>query len=168
MINYNTQLQDFEQLPSAALTRAARYGDGVFETIRMREGKLLFIEDHYFRLMAGMRILRMMIPMDFTPEYIVDQALRLAEERGFENGRLRLQIVRSGGGAYTPNSNAIDWWMELDPLDTKDYVMNEVGLKVELVLFRINTSQYVGQCIAAFQRRKKSRLNIVIFEQFNF
>jgi branched-chain amino acid aminotransferase len=70
--------------------------------------------------------------MDFTPEYIVDQALRLAEERGFENGRLRLQIVRSGGGAYTPNSNAIDWWMELDPLDAKDYVMNEVGLKVEL------------------------------------
>ena len=132
MINYNTQLQDFEQLPSAALTRAARYGDGVFETIRMREGKLLFIEDHYFRLMASMRILRMMIPMDFTPEYIVDQALRLAEERGFENGRLRLQIVRSGGGAYTPNSNAIDWWMELDPLDAKDYVINEVGLKVEL------------------------------------
>lgn len=132
MINYNTQLQDFEQLPSAALTRAARYGDGVFETIRMREGKLLFIEDHYFRLMASMRILRMMIPMDFTPEYIVDQALWLAEERGFENGRLRLQIVRSGGGAYTPNSNAIDWWMELDPLDAKDYVMNEVGLKVEL------------------------------------
>ena len=132
MINYNTQLQDFEQLPSAALTRAARYGDGVFETIRMREGKLLFIEDHYFRLMASMRILRMMIPMDFTPEYIVAQALRLAEERGFENGRLRLQIVRSGGGAYTPNSNAIDWWMELDPLDAKDYVMNEVGLKVEL------------------------------------
>ena len=132
MINYNTQLQDFEQLPSAALTRAARYGDGVFETIRMREGKLLFIEDHYFRLMASMRILRMMIPMDFTPEYIVHQALRLAEERGFENGRLRLQIVRSGGGAYTPNSNAIDWWMELDPLDAKDYVMNEVGLKVEL------------------------------------
>ena len=132
MINYNTQLQDFDQLPSAALTRAARYGDGVFETIRMREGKLLFIEDHYFRLMASMRILRMMIPMDFTPEYIVDQALRRAEERGFENGRLRLQIVRSGGGAYTPNSNAIDWWMELDPLDAKDYVMNEVGLKVEL------------------------------------
>ena len=83
MINYNTQLQDFEQLPSSALTRAARYGDGVFETIRMREGKLLFIEDHYFRLMASMRILRMMIPMDFTPEYIVYQALRLAEERGF-------------------------------------------------------------------------------------
>ena len=58
--------------------------------------------------------------------------MRLAEELGFENGRLRLQIVRSGGGAYTPNSNTVDWWMELDPLKTKDYVLNNVGLKVEL------------------------------------
>lgn len=132
MINFNTELQEIEKLPITALARAARYGDGVFETIRMREGKLLFIEDHYFRLMASMRILRMTIPMEFTPEFIVDQSLRLAEERGFENGRLRLQIVRSGGGAYTPNSNTVDWWMELDPLKTKDYVLNNVGLKVEL------------------------------------
>lgn len=132
MINFNTELQEIEKLPITALARAARYGDGVFETIRMREGKLLFIEDHYFRLMASMRILRMIIPMEFTPEFIVDQSLRLAEERGFENGRLRLQIVRSGGGAYTPNSNTVDWWMELDPLKTKDYVLNSVGLKVEL------------------------------------
>ena len=132
MINFNTELQEIEKLPITALARAARYGDGVFETIRMREGKLLFIEDHYFRLMASMRILRMTIPMEFTPEFIVDQSLRLAEERGFENGRLRLQIVRSGGGAYTPNSNTVDWWMELDALETKDYLLNEEGLKVEL------------------------------------
>ena len=132
MINFNTELQALEKLPITALERAARYGDGVFETIRMREGKLLFIEDHYFRLMASMRILRMAIPMEFTPEFIVDQSLRLAEERGFENGRLRLQIVRRGGGTYTPNSNAIDWWMELDPLETNDYILNKDGLKVEL------------------------------------
>ena len=80
MINFNTELQVLEKLPITALERAARYGDGVFETIRMREGKLLFIEDHYFRLMASMRILRMAIPMEFTPEFIVDQSLRLAEE----------------------------------------------------------------------------------------
>ena len=132
MINFNTELQALEKLPITALERAARYGDGVFETIRMREGKLLFIEDHYFRLMASMRILRMAIPMKFTPEFIVDQSLRLAEERGFENGRLRLQIVRRGSGTYTPNSNAIDWWMELDPLETNDYILNKDGLKVEL------------------------------------
>lgn len=132
MINFNTRLQDLEQLPISALARAARYGDGVFETIRMREGKLLFIEDHYFRLMASMRILRMSIPMEFTPEFIIDQSLRLAEERGFENGRLRLQVVRSGGGTYTPTSNSVDWWMELDPLDHRDYVINDSGLTVDL------------------------------------
>ncbi|MDA0740896.1 MAG: aminotransferase class IV [Bacteroidetes bacterium] len=132
MINFNTQLQDLEQLPISALARAARYGDGVFETIRMREGKLLFIEDHYFRLMASMRILRMSIPMEFTPEFIIDQSLRLAEERGFENGRLRLQVVRSGGGTYTPTRNTVDWWMELDPLEHRDYVINDSGLTVDL------------------------------------
>lgn len=132
MINSNGNLVPSSDAGLSFFNRGFSYGDALFETVKAVGDKLLFWEDHYFRLMASMRILRMAIPMEFTPEFIVDQSLRLAEERGFENGRLRLQIVRSGGGTYTPNSNTIDWWMELDPLETKDYVLNNVGLKVEL------------------------------------
>ena len=46
-------------------TRGLLYGDAVFETIKGVNGQLFFWEDHYFRLMASMRILRMDIPMHF-------------------------------------------------------------------------------------------------------
>jgi len=133
MINYNGHLQAFDALPLDAISRSLKYGDGVFETIRMRDNQLLFIEDHYFRLMASMRILRMAIPMEFTPEYFVEQAALLAEETAIINGRLRLQVVRNSSGLYTPDTNnSCVWWMELDELDSGDYQWNNKGLKVEL------------------------------------
>lgn len=133
MINYNGVIIEKVDLPSADIARAAMYGDAVFETLKMQEGKLFFIEDHYFRLMAGMRILRMPISMDFTPEFFVEQAERLAEEVAIENGRLRIQVVRVAQGKYTPGEEqSTVWWMELEELESIDYVHAEEGLTVDL------------------------------------
>ena len=57
--------------------RGLNYGDAVFETLRVQQGKILFWEDHYFRLMSAMRIMRMEIPMEFTPEQLSEQILAL-------------------------------------------------------------------------------------------
>ena len=133
MINYQGNIIDTNDLPVGDVKRATMYGDAVFETIRMRDNKLLFVEDHYFRLMASMRILRMPIPMEFTPEFFVDEANKLAEEVAVTDGRLRLQVVRKSEGKYTPQTNnECVWWMELEELDTQDYEWRPNGLKVDL------------------------------------
>jgi len=133
MINYQGDIIDLNALPVQDVKRATMYGDAVFETIRMRDNKLLFVEDHYFRLMASMRILRMRIPMEFTPEFFVDEANRLAEEVAVTDGRLRLQVVRKSEGKYTPDdNNECVWWMELEELSTQDYTWTSNGLKVDL------------------------------------
>ena len=133
MINYNGAIIEKADLPSADIARATMYGDAVFETLKMQEGKLFFIEDHYFRLMAGMRILRMPIPMDFTPEFFIEQAERLAEEVAIENGRLRIQVVRVADGKYTPSEDqSTVWWMELEELEPIEYIHAEKGLTVDL------------------------------------
>lgn len=133
MINYQGDIIDLNALPVQDVKRATMYGDAVFETIRMRDNKLLFVEDHYFRLMASMRILRMPIPMEFTPEFFVDEANRLAEEVAVTDGRLRLQVVRKSEGKYTPDeNNECVWWMELEELSTQDYTWTSKGLKVDL------------------------------------
>lgn len=133
MINYNGAIIEKADLPSADIARATMYGDAVFETLKMQEGKLFFIEDHYFRLMAGMRILRMPIPMDFTPEFFIEQAERLAEEVAIENGRLRIQVVRVADGKYTPSEDqSTVWWMELEELESIEYIHSEKGLTVDL------------------------------------
>ena len=133
MINYQGDIIELKALPVQDVKRATMYGDAVFETIRMRDNKLLFVEDHYFRLMASMRILRMPIPMEFTPEFFVDEANRLAEEAAVTDGRLRLQVVRKSEGKYTPDdNNECVWWMELEELSTQDYTWTSNGLKVDL------------------------------------
>ena len=133
MINYQGDIIELNALPVQDVKRATMYGDAVFETIRMRDNKLLFVEDHYFRLMASMRILRMPIPMEFTPEFFVDEANRLAEEVAITDGRLRLQVVRKSEGKYTPDdNNECVWWMELEELSTQDYTWTPKGLKVDL------------------------------------
>ena len=133
MINYNGAIIEKSDLPSAEIARATMYGDAVFETLKMQEGKLFFIEDHYFRLMAGMRILRMPISMDFTPEFFIEQAERLAEEVAIENGRLRIQVVRVAYGKYTPSEDqSTVWWMELEELEPIEYIHAEKGLTVDL------------------------------------
>ena len=133
MINYQGDIIELKALPVQDVKRATMYGDAVFETIRMRDNKLLFVEDHYFRLMASMRILRMPIPMEFTPEFFVDEANRLAEEVAVTDGRLRVQVVRKSEGKYTPDdNNECVWWMELEELSTQDYTWTSNGLKVDL------------------------------------
>ena len=72
MINFNGKIQE-NNLVISNNNRGYSYGDGLFETIKAVHGKLLFFEDHYFRLMASMRIMRMQIPMDFTMEFIEEQ-----------------------------------------------------------------------------------------------
>jgi len=132
MVNYNGSLVALNTIPISQVKRALSYGDGLFETMRMREGKVLFIEDHYFRLMASMRILRMTIPMEFTPEFLVAECEKLAHHFSYTNARLRLQVVRNGMGKYTPvQSNGIHWWVEIEPLQEADYTLRD-DLTVDL------------------------------------
>ncbi len=72
MTNFNGTISENNQLLSIQ-NRGYAYGDMLFETIKASHGKLLFWEDHYFRLMASMRIMRMEIPMNFTMEFLEDQ-----------------------------------------------------------------------------------------------
>lgn len=133
MINYNGSILENNALPTSEIIRAAKYGDAIFETMRFREGKVLFIEDHYFRMMASMRILRMAIPHEFTPEFLVNEVVKLADELKVANGRVRFQVCRAGEGTYTPLTNdSVNWWIELGDLETKDYPIYERGLVVDL------------------------------------
>jgi branched-chain amino acid aminotransferase len=132
MVNYNGSLVALNTIPISQVKRALSYGDGLFETMRMREGKVLFIEDHYFRLMASMRILRMTIPMEFTPEFLVAECEKLALHFGYTNASLRFQVVRNGMGKYTPvQSHGVNWWVEIEPLGEADYTLRD-DLTVDL------------------------------------
>jgi branched-chain amino acid aminotransferase len=65
------------------------------ETIRVSNGSLLFWEEHYLRLMASMRILRMDIPLTFTLPYLESQLLDYCATKDTENfnGLVKMHVV---------------------------------------------------------------------------
>ena len=113
--------------------RAFLYGDAVFETVKIVKGKILFLEDHYFRLMASMRILRMEIPMDFTMEFFEDQVLSTVSNNGFEqSARARITVYRNDGGYYLPTTNTISYLIHTSPLENQFFVFENKECEVDL------------------------------------
>jgi branched-chain amino acid aminotransferase len=118
MLNYNGNLVAFDDVKITPNNRAFKYGDSIFETIKVVNGKLVFWEDHYFRLMASMRMLRMKIPMNFTLEFLEVEILKTVSNNEIKkNIRARLSVTRKDGGFYTPNTNEIDYLIESQEIE---------------------------------------------------
>ena len=110
MVNYNGELMLANEVKISPANRAFNYGDAVFETVKILNGKVVFWEEHYFRLMASMRMIRMKIPIEFTLEFLESEILKtVAEQSTQTNLRVRLTIFRKDGGFYTPKTNEIDY-----------------------------------------------------------
>ena len=113
MVNFNGTLLEKETFHLSLHNRGFSYGDSLFETIRVERGQLYFIEDHYFRLMASMRMIRMEIPMSFTLDYFEKQLLDLIAMVGVDTVfKVKCTVYRKEGGLYTPSTNAIEFLME--------------------------------------------------------
>ena len=134
--NFNGTVSQDNQLNVSVQNRALNYGDGVFESIRFANNRINFWEDHYFRLMASMRILRMQIPSYFSPEYLEEQIRETLSASGLNKkaARVKILVFRNDGGLYTPSSNDISFLITTSELEDSKYVLNEEGLTVNLFL----------------------------------
>ena len=113
--------------------RAFLYGDAVFETVKIIDGKILFLEDHYFRLMASMRILRMEIPMDFTMEHFEGEILRAVQSENAEaSARARITVYRNDGGFYLPVDNTISYQVSVSKIEKPLYEFEKQAYEVDI------------------------------------
>ena len=132
MINYNGLLVADSNI-SIHENRGFLFGDSVFETLRVLGGKVLFLEDHYFRLMASLRIVRMEIPMHFTMEYMEEQVLSLINS--LDNApahRARISFFRKNGGFYLPTDNNVEFIITAMPLEEALYSIADGEYEVDL------------------------------------
>ncbi|TRW23278.1 aminotransferase class IV [Flavobacterium zepuense] len=132
MINYNGSLVADSNILLHE-NRAFLYGDSIFETVKVLDNKVLFLEDHYFRLMASLRIVRMEIPMYFTMEYMDEQIqLLIADMPAAPSYRARISFFRKPGGKYLPTDNNCEFIITAEPLNMALYSINEGLYEVEL------------------------------------
>lgn len=98
IICLNGQFLPFEEAKLPVTDRGFRFGDGVFETIRLQGGVPYQWELHMARLAAGLESLRIQTPGELAP--LVKQLI--AENRA-EHGNIRIAVTRGNGSiGYRP------------------------------------------------------------------
>lgn len=133
MINYNGTVVKETNIISIN-NRGYAYGDALFETIKISSGNILFWEDHYFRLMASMRIMRMEIPMDFTMEFLENEILKTLQANDLQStsARVKLLVHRNEGGFYLPDTNTISFIIIAKHLENQLYSIKDNEYEVDL------------------------------------
>ncbi|MDI5898311.1 aminotransferase class IV [Flavobacterium yafengii] len=132
MINFNGTIVS-EDANILTQNRAFLYGDAVFETVKILNNKILFLEDHYFRLMSSMRVVRMEIPMNFTMEYLEEQILSLvAKNQMVNSSRARITVYRNEGGYYLPQNNTVSFLIHAIALENTFYSIEKKQYEVDL------------------------------------
>lgn len=116
-----------------AQNRGFRYGDGLFESMRMSGGKLKFAELHADRLQAGMNALKMDGGILFDAYFLKQKTAELSKKNKLkENVRFRLSVYRDADGLYTPESNKSGYVLEASAMAETGYELNKKGLIINV------------------------------------
>ncbi len=158
MINLNGNLVQDSEATISVLNRGFAYGDSVFETIRVINGKIMFWEDHYFRMMASMRIMRMEIPASFSPEFLEKEILEIVEKNDLKEkaARVRFAVFRNEGGFYTPATREIGYVMTVLEMENSFYLLNSGDYEIELF-----KDHYVGSGLLSTIKSNNRAVNVL-------
>lgn len=103
------------------------YGDGFFEAMKYVNGKLLFAELHWERIVTSCQILKMKNPFK-NAEYFKEMIALLLKEDGNPIQRIKLTLWRNTFIGYQPEGDKVEYLVTSDPLSDSSYVLNNNGL----------------------------------------
>jgi branched-chain amino acid aminotransferase len=129
-INFNGRIIDSNEPIVAAQNRGLRYGDGIFETMKLKNGNLILSDEHFARLWKGMQLLQFDIPKLLSPEKFEAEILQLAAKNKLSAARIRLTIIRSDGGIYDAKNNMPNYIIEAMALPKDNGPLNSNGLQL--------------------------------------
>ena len=113
---------------SVFLNRSFLYGDGFFETMRISKSAIPLWPYHEKRLLSNLEILQFQWEETNLPELLHRSILQTSAE--IDEGRARLTIYRSGGGAYLPDLDQPSFFISTTP--ALPLTIPETGLHIGL------------------------------------
>jgi branched-chain amino acid aminotransferase len=170
-LNFNgTIVSDTDQTISSN-NRGFKYGDALFETLKITNNKIVFWEAHYFRLMASMRMLRMKIPMEFTLENLEQEILKTIPSNTINSKfRARFSVYRKDGGFYTPETNEVDYLIEVSNLELNKKEVYRVDLFKDFynysgLLSTLKTNNKILSTVASIYASENDLDNCVLLNE---
>lgn len=113
---------------NSTVNRAFIYGDLLFETIKIQQGKPQLIRLHYNRLTESARLLKFDFELDFGAfENAIISALK-----GQQDARVRFTVYRDSEGFYTPQQHQTGHMVEVFQLPDAKKEGISIGLYTDL------------------------------------
>jgi branched-chain amino acid aminotransferase len=117
----------------AAGNRSYLYGDGLFESVRILNGKPINMVNHFNRMVEGAKAIKMRFPSFFTVEFFEDKVKELIALSNIkEGGKCRISLDRALGGTYIPETNEISYFIEVYPYESNYFELNSKGYEVDI------------------------------------
>lgn len=131
-ICFNGKIIPADEPVLLASNRGYRYGDGLFETMKVAKGKILLSDHHFERLFAGLALLQFEIPRLFLRQKTEDEIVSLCKKNNCEGlARVRLSVFRGNGGLYDEDKG-LQYLIECWPLTESVSKLNENGLVIDV------------------------------------
>lgn len=176
-INFNGEILPADSKLLSVANRSFKYGDGLFESMRMLKGQLKFADLHADRLQRGMKALKIDGYSQMDTYFLKEVAEQLAARNKAKHGRLRLTVYRDAEGLYTPSQNKAGYCLEFTPADEPRYFLNEKGLIVDIFtdlpkplnfLSNIKTCNSLTYVMAALYRSQNNLDEAFLLNQNGF
>lgn len=176
-VNFNGEILPADTKVLTVANRSFKYGDGLFESMRMLKGQLKFAAEHAARLQKGMKALKMDGYSQMDTWFLKEKADQLASVNKIKHGRLRLTVYRDAEGLYTPSQNKVGYLLEIQPLDEPRYFLNSKGLIIDVFtelskptnfLSNIKTCNSLVYVLAGIHKNQNNLDDVLLLNQNGF
>jgi len=178
-LNFNGHFYHTEEAIFYVTNRGYRYGDGLFETMRWKNGDIQLLNYHVQRLQKSMDTLKIEGGQVFSSSFIHQNVTSLLEKNQLIESecRVRFSVFRDGEGLYTPQTNQSAYVIEVSKLDKKVNVNNQSGLIVDIFqdhrkpqnsLSNIKSSNAILYVLAGIYRKKYGLDDVLLINESGF
>ena len=132
-VSYDGEVVLPSSVPVDFSSRAFRFGDSLFESIKVAHSRPIFISKHVSRLAVSLPVLRLVPDIPLDESSITGYIERLLRSNRFYGGcRIRLTVFRDGSGFYRPESKRAHVLIESFQLESVNYEHSAKGLHIEV------------------------------------
>jgi branched-chain amino acid aminotransferase len=154
---FNGEIKPTGQPLFGANNRSFKYGDGVFETIKVCQKRIPLANLHFERLFLSLKLLK--IKFSFEEAFLTDAIIDLCQKNSCSDlARVRLAV-------YREEDNSAGFLIEAIPLPAEANMLNEKGLVVDFYPYtrkskdafsNLKTANFLPYVLAGLYAKEKN------------
>lgn len=173
---YNNKFYTSNTAVISSGNRSLRYGDGLFETMKMANGNIINKEFHFERLFNGLTILQFEVPKNLNAAFLEKKINELfIKNKHTDSARIRMNFFRGNGGIFDPENLSPNYIIESWTL-SEEMQMNENGLIVDVfpdarkscdIFSNLKSNNYLPYVMAGLFAKKNKLNDSIVLNSFD-